>query len=340
MLTVAFGANLRSVSAYVPQGGDYLSYSETTTVNNGQGSYSGYSDQTQTTGTEQMNSVSGGTVSASYRTSYQYSDSQGGSSSNSTSGDYTWSSTNYTYVNGTDGQVGYSVPTYVWFAMDASLSVGGTFYLLNSEFTVLSKDYSFQLPTEGNKYVQTIEAQATGQYQRNDDYGLFSASYTWKAYFDPSSGYIVGYNYVEQDNGQYQGQAGSFTYTDNVYVTSTSYSLASASAPNTNTGISLAGLGSYEGYLVAVAVVLLIVAIAVYAATKRRGRRESLPTHSYPPPAPAAPSPAPWESKVDLGSKPPEQVVIKEVPMVNCKYCGTLFPATADRCPYCGGPRQ
>jgi hypothetical protein len=340
LLAVAFVASVQSVSAYAPQGGDYFNYSETVTVNNGQGSYAGYSDQTQVTGSEQMNSVNGSIVSASYRTSYQFSSNQGSSSTNSSSGDYTWSSDTFAYVNGTDNQPGYSEPTYVWFAMNTSLPVGSTFYILNTQFTVVSTNSSFRLPTEGGKYVQTIIAYGTGQYQRNDDYGTFSASYAWNAYFDPTTGYIVGYNYVEQDNGQYQGQAGSFTYTDTLYVTSTSYTLASASPPSPNVGSGLAGLVPYLGYLIVAVVVLLVVAVAIYATTRRRSRRDSLPQHSYTPPVPPTPSSAQWESKIDLGSQPPEQVVIREVPMVKCKYCGTLFPTTAVMCPYCGGPRQ
>ena len=346
LLTSAIVANMQLVSAYAPQKGDYFKYSETITVNDGQGSYSGYTDQSQITGTEQMNGVNGSVISASYGNSYQYSNSQGSSTSSSVSGNYSWSSNNFTYVNGTDDQIGYSTPVYVWFAMNPSMPVGGTFYVLNTQFTVLSKNYSLQLPTEG-KYVQTIRAEGTGQYQRNDSYGVFTASYTWYEYFDPSTGYIVGYNYVEQDNGQYQGQAGSFTYTDNLYVTSTSYVLALASAPpnsssSTTTNPSgLFGLAPYLGYLVVLAVVLFIVVIGIYLATRRRARDHSLPKHSQTPYTPAStPASTPGESKIDLGSKPSEQVVIREVAMVNCKYCRTLIPSTAETCPYCGGPRQ
>ena len=334
LLGTISAANMHSVSAYTPQKGDYFKYSETITVNNGQGSYTGYSDQTQVTGTEQMNSVNGSIVFASYGYSYQYSNNQGSSTSSSVSGNYTWSSNNFTYVNGTDNEVGYSQPIYVWFAMNPSIAVGGTFYVLNTQFTVLSKNYSLQLPTE-SKYVQTIQAQGTGQYQRNDSYGVFTASYTWDEYFDPSTGYIVGYNYVEQDNGQYQGQAGSFTYTDDLYVTSTSYVLALASAPpNGNVSSSsstttnppgVSGLAPYLGDIVALlAVVLFVALIAVYAATRRRGKDDSLPKHPYPPNTPppsTPPSSSPWESKIDLGAQPSQQVVIRDVAKVNCKYC-------------------
>lgn len=229
LLATAVAVNSHPVAAYTPQKGDYFHYSETITVNNGQGYYTGYTDQTQVSGMEQMNSVNGSTVSASYSYSYQYSSNQGSSTSNSSSGKYTWSPGSFTYVNGTDDQVGYSKPTYVWFAMNTALPVGGTFYVLNTQFTVLSKNYSLQLPTKGNEYVQTIQTEGTGQHQRSDSYGVFTASYTYHEYFDPTTGYVVGYNYVEQDTGQYQGQAGNFTYTDDLYVTSTSYNLVLAS---------------------------------------------------------------------------------------------------------------
>jgi len=340
LLVIAVAGNLLSVSAYTPQKGDYFNYSETITVNNGQGSYTGYTDKTQITGTEEMNSVSGSNVASSYTYSAQYSNNQGSSTENSSSGNFTWSSSSFTYVSGTDDQVGYSKPTYVWFAMNPSLPVGGNFYVLNTQFTVMSKNYSLQLPTEGNQNVQTIQAQGAGEHQRNDDYGVFNATYTWNAYFDPSTGYIVGYNYVEQDTGQYQGQAGSFTYTDALYVSATSYSLTPATALQSgsssatsipvNVGASFAGLAPY----LVVGVVILI-ALAIYAATRKRGK-DSLPKHSpyVPPPAPSS---TPWESKVDLGSKPPEEVVIRDVAKVKCKYCGTLIPTTAETCTYCGG---
>ena len=337
LLAIAVAANSHPVSAYTPQKGDYFNYSETITVDNGQGSYTGYTDQTQVSGMEQMNSVAGSTVSASYSFSYQYGNNQGNSTSYSSSGKYTWSPRNFTYVNGTDDRVGYSKPTYVWFAMNPTLPVGSTFFVLNTHFTVLSKNYSLQLPTEGNEYVQTIQTEGVGQYHRSDSYGVFTASYTWYEYFDPTTGYVVGYNYVEQDAGQYQGQAGSFTYTDDLNVTSTSYNLALASASTSSTAnAGSKGSNPYLGYSAALLVVVVVVAVAVYAATRRRGRDESLPKHPQYTPPPSTPR----ESKIDLGSKPSEQVVIREVAKVNCKYCGTLIPSTADTCPYCGGPRQ
>ena len=338
LIAISFAGNFHAVSAYAPQAGDYFNYSETIIVNNGQGSYTGYTDQTQVNGMERMNSLSGNNVLASYSYSSDFSNNQGLSFTNSSSANYVWSSSSRTYLNGTDNQVGYSKPIYVWFAMNTSLPVGSTFFVLNTQFAVLSKNVSFQLPTEGNKWVQAIQAQGTGQHPRVDSYGTFTASYTWNEYFDPTTGYIVGYSYVEQDSGQYQGQGGSFTYTDTLYVTSTSYALAPASPGSTNTIPGLNGLGQYLP--VVLLIVVIIIAVAVYVAATRRRRKATLPPHPYGASTPPSPPSTPWASKIDLGSNPPQQVVIRDVAKVNCRYCGTLIPTTVDKCPYCGGPRQ
>ena len=153
----------------------------------------------------------------------------------------------------------------------------------------------------------------------------------------------MGYNYTEQDTGQYQGQSASFTYTDALYVTSTSYTLAAASTPASASSTAVGPSSSLEGFAVlapylAVAILVMII-VAVYALTRRKGTASSLPKHSpYAPPP--SPSSTPWQSNIDLGSKPPEQVVIRDVVKVNCRFCGTLIPSTDDTCPYCGGPRR
>jgi len=339
LIISAFAASIHPVLAYIPKQGDAFTYSETAAVSNGQGSYAGYTDQTSTRGVEEVESISGSDVLTHYSYSYNFSNSQGNSTSSSKSGDFAWSTSNYTYVNGTDNQAGYSNPIYVWFAMDPSLPVGGTFWALNTHLAILSRNYSLQLPTEG-RYVQTIEAKGAGQYQRNDTYGVFTATYTWYEYFDPATGYMIGYNYTEQDTGSYQGQAGGFTYADVLYVTSTSYPLTTASAPTSTTTES--GAFSFTPYfevLAPVVVVVLVVGVVALAVRGRR-RRSPLPEHPTSPPPPPSSPPGPWGATVDLGSKPAEQVVIREVAKVNCKFCGTLIPTTVDRCPYCGGPRE
>ena len=187
-----------AVAAYTPHVGDHFSYYEVTNLGSGTGNYAGYTEQATYNGAETINGVdSDGTVAAHYSYSYTWSNSTGSTETGSPSGDFTFSPVTFLYVNGTDDQTGYVNPT-VWFVMDNSVSLGSTFSLLNTQMTIISKNYSYYLSSQSQN-VNVIFAQGTSSYQRNDAYGQFTATYTWKAYFDPSTGYIVGYDYVEHD---------------------------------------------------------------------------------------------------------------------------------------------
>ena len=300
-------------------------------VNDGQGpTYTGYSDHTDTDGTEKMNTVySNGTVASHYNYAWTFHDNQGTpTKSGSSAGNFTWSSTSFYYVKGNDSQIGYVSPLHVWYYMDSSHSLGATFYLLNTQMSILNKNYSYQLPSQ-NRYVQSIQAQGRNSYFRNDAYGKFTASYTWTTYFDPSTGYVIGYSWVEQDSGS---SGDSFTYTENLYVTTTSYSLATGTAPPPD-------LSSLLYLIVGIGVVVLIIVILVVAAIYIR-RKSHMPEHSYDysrVPAPYTP-PAPQTINLEPKQQPAQQVVIREVAKVKCKYCGALVDSTALVCPVCGGP--
>jgi hypothetical protein len=321
----------RVFASYAPHQGDYFSYNETQTLSNGTGDYSGYSEQTTITGTETVNGINpDGNVSTSYSWTSSWSSSDGGTETNSSSGTFTFSPLTFLYVNGTDDQTGYVNPT-VWFYIDNSIPKGGTFYLLNTLMTVTNENYSYFLPPE-NRSVYAISTIGSSNYQRNDAYGQFTATYTWNAYFDPASGYIIGYNYVEQDTNP---SGTGFTYTETLYINSASYSLTTAPTNNQNGGN--LNLTQYAGYIAA-AIIIAVIAIIAYAASRRR----KLPKHPsqqlvYTPPT--APPPPPQD--IDLTPKQPsvQQVVIKEVVKVKCRYCGALIDSTAEKCPFCGAPR-
>jgi len=315
-------------ASYVPQQGDYFSYHEVESLGSGTGSYSGYTEQTTVDGRETINSAAGnGIISAGYYFSYSWSNSSGSTETGSKSGTFTFSSVNFLYVNGTDDQTGYVNPT-VWFLMDNSTPKGGTFTVLNTQMTVMSRSYNYYLPSQ-NKNVDTIFAQGSSSYERNDEYGQFTAAYTWKAYFDPTTGYIIGYDYVEHDTNS---SGDGFTWTDNLYVTSTSYSLTAASSNNPNATQNV-------GLIAAIVLVIIVVAIVIFALSRRH--KGHLPKHSqqqeYTPP-----SLQPTPQNIDLTPKQPpvQQIVIKEVVKVKCRYCGALIDSTAQTCPICGAPRS
>jgi hypothetical protein len=332
--------------AYVPHVGDHFSYNETTNLGSGTGDYTGYTEQATYNGLETINAINfDGSVSAHYSYSYTWTNSTGTVETGSPSGDFTFSPGTFLYINGTDDQTGYNNPN-VWFVMDNSLSVGGTFTLLNTEMTVMSKNYSYYLPTQ-NENVIVIFAQGQSSYERNDVYGQFSASYTWQAYFDPSTGYIVGYNYVEQDTDP---SGTGFTYTENLNVNTTSYQLTLGQPNNTGVGTPTPMVSTtivnpnrtvYLGFLAILGVgiflvVIVIIVILIYSLS-RRGRK-TLPQHSYQQPPPP-PGPPPENISLTPKQPPVQQIVIKEVVKVKCRYCGALIDSTAETCPICGAPR-
>ena len=333
ILLVSALFSVRVFAAFVPHEGDYFNYYEVQNLGSGTGDYSGYSEQTIVNGMESIDGVAvDGTVSAHYAYSYDFSNSSGSTETGSSSGNFTFSSDNFLYINGTDDQTGYVNPT-VWFCMDNSVPEGGTFTLLNTSMTVKSANYSYFLLSQ-NRSVYAIFAEGKSSYERNDVYGQFSATYTWDAYFDPSSGYIIGYVYTEQDTSPSAG----FTYTENLYISSTSYSLITApTSSGGNSGLLLDAL-----YAAVIIIIVIVILIVIYAVSRRR----RLPRHppqqpvytpsTEPPPSPSAPE------DINLTPKQPpvQQIVIREVVKVNCRYCGALIDSTAEKCPYCGAPRS
>jgi hypothetical protein len=327
--------SVHAFATYVPHQGDYFSYYEVQNLGSGTGDYSGYTEQTIINGTENVNGVTAnGTVSAYYSYSWSFSDSTGSTETGGSSGDFTFSSNNFLYVNGTDNQTGYVNPT-VWFCMDNSIPEGGTLTLLNTLMTVKSTNYSYFLPSQ-NRSVYAIYAQGKSSYERNDVYGNFTATYTWDTYFDPSSGYIIGYDYTEHDTNS---SGTGFTYTENLYINSASYPLTTAptASPNGSSDLMKDAL-----YIAAIVIIIAIILIIIYAASRRRRRLLKHPSQQpvYTPPSEPPSPPPPQDINLTPKQAPVQQIVIKEVVKVNCRYCGALIDSTAEKCPFCGAPRR
>jgi hypothetical protein len=326
-----------SVAHYTPQAGDHFGYYETWYLNQGTGNYSGYSEFSYINGTVSVTAVAAnGTEAASYSNTDTWGNVTGAYYAWTSSGTFTFSATTYHYVQGTDNQTGYVNP-YVWFYIDNTATVGATVNLLNTACEVIGTNVAYPTALSSTGYAATIETIGNGTFQRNDIYGAFDATYTWTSYFDPSTGYVVGYLYVEHDvNG-----ANGFTITDTVRTTSTSYPLTATSGPASG-GSGSSGLSPTEWIaIIAVVVIVIVVVIAVIAARSRRSR---LPRHSAGGAVSFGPAPPP------MGAPPPvhltpsgqpavQQIVIRETVKVPCRYCGTLMDSTATVCPSCGAPR-
>ncbi|MGA8664271.1 MAG: zinc ribbon domain-containing protein [Thermoplasmata archaeon] len=333
LLGLSFGT---TSAHYPPKAGNQFSYDETILLTNGTGSnYQGYTESQAINGSLWVTGIApNGTVLAGYYSLDGYQNNQGASNSSTASGDFAFSPTTLLYVNGTDGQTGYTNP-HVWFIMDNTLTEGATFYVLNTQMTVVNTSYSYDLGTAAGGYVTTIYSQGSGSYERNDAYGILTATFTWKMYFDPSTGYIVGYSYVEQDSNS---TGNGFTWTDSLQVTHTSYALTPGSAPPSSSG----GSSNNDLLLAIVAVVIIAIVIVVIAIALSR-RRPSLPRHSgtgqvsYTA-APLGPPP-PGIHLTPSGQPAVQQIIVKETVKVNCRYCGALIDTTAEKCPFCGAAR-
>lgn len=333
---------------YLARTGDGFHYAETVVVNDGTGNYTGYTETTFTNGSIAVTGTApNGTDAASFAYAYHYVNNQGADSNGGDQGTFTFSAVDFQYVNGTDNQTGYSAPIYLWFYLNNSLGVNGRAVLLNTPVTVQSTNTSYGLPFQPGRYVAAISVSGSGSYQRNDAYGVFTATYTWQAYFDPGTGFIVGYLYTEHDS---DSAGNGFTWTDTLGVTSTTYPLTNVPAPPSPPA---SGGSLPVGLIVGVIVLVVVVVVVVAIVAARRSAKGKLPTHSPtgrvaygsvgagPPPVPPGAGPAPGPVHLVPGDQPMvQQVVVRETVKVPCAYCGTLMDSTAKVCPQCGAPRN
>jgi hypothetical protein len=336
VVALAAPASAAPSGHYIPQAGDQIRYLETVTLTNGHGSnYSGYAEDSVYTGTMNITAVSpGGTESAAYAASGTYRNNSGGSYPWAEHGTFTFSAVTFLYVAGTDNQTGYTNPT-VWFYMNNSLPLHATFRLLDTVMSVASTGWTFADPYGSTGYVRTIYAIGDGSYHRSDAYGNFTATYTWQAYFDPATGYLVGYVYTENDSAP---DGNGFTFTDTLTDTGTSFALASVAAPAAPFPWALV-LG---GLIVAVIVIVVVVVAALALRRRRRGGlgRSALPRHAAGSTAPPPLYPSPPPIRLVPGDQPSvQQIVLKETVKVPCRFCGTLIDSTLTVCPKCGAPR-
>ena len=331
-----------NASHYLPQPGDAFSYAETIVLDGGQGNYSGYTEHTFVNGSISVAAVSlNGSVATHYASTGFWFNNQGQSQPSSESGYFGFSENSFLYLNGTDNQTGYVHP-YVWFYIDNTDVVGADFYLLNTPMTVIAVAAPYPMASSPTGYVATIEAEGNGSYQRNDVYGVFTATYTWIAYFDPSTGYIVGYVYTEHDS---DSAGDAFTWTDSLSDTHTTFPLTAANAPPSPAPAASSPFS--ETVVIVIVVIVVVLVAAIVLALRARSRRgagmaaATVPRHSGPsapivPPTYGAP---PAVNLVPGGQPAIKQIVIKETVKVPCAYCGTLMDSTATVCPKCGAPR-
>jgi hypothetical protein len=325
-----------SAGHYLPKAGDDFSYAETIVLSGGTGNYSGYSENSDYTGSIAVTGIApNSTASATYQASGTFRNTTG-SEPWSEQGSFTFSALTFRYVQGTDNQTGYTNPA-VWFYMNASLGVGATFYSLDTTMTVVSTDAAFAYAPSSTGYARAIFAEGNGSYQRNDVYGSFAATYTLQAWYDPATGYILGYVSTEHDSNP---AGDGFTVTDTLTDRATSFPITPAAAPPSGGGGSGSGGGLSVGALLVIGLVLVVVLAVVVGLAIRRARRgPSIPRHAGGAGTLPAYAPPPPINLIPRDQPVIQQVVLRETVKVPCQFCGTLIDSTAKVCPQCGAPR-
>ncbi|HYM39841.1 MAG TPA: GNAT family N-acetyltransferase [Thermoplasmata archaeon] len=202
--------------AGTPATGDFLEFDQKTTVGEGQGNYTGYTETTQSHYRYSVSSVAGNTVSVTGTGSWSYSNSLGSSSSGSDVYHPVFPLGTRKYLSGNDVVVSDPANATVWFWIPVPTAVGHVIQVLDEPLTVQSLSATYWI---GAVPHATILLQGTGSYNRDDVYGRFFATYTDKYYYDANTGFVVGEQYTEQDSDGFNGFVNSTTLT----VTSSSY---------------------------------------------------------------------------------------------------------------------
>ncbi len=206
--------------AAVPQAGDSFEYDYSTSVSNGGGAYYGYSDSLTAHYRYSVQSVVGDTVVMLGTGSWNYHDSNGLDQSGTDTYDPVFSIASRQYISGID--VNLTGPASVWFWIPTNVTVGQVVGVLDEQLTVTSLSATVWIGAFPHSAVLLSGA---GTYVRDDEYGVYTATFQDQYYFDRSSGYIVSEVYTEHDVGIWQGQAASFDYHAQSTVTASSYAI-------------------------------------------------------------------------------------------------------------------
>lgn len=201
--------------------GDVFEFDQTTTVNNGSGSYYGYTETTQSHYRYAVQTVSGDLVAVAGTGSWTFSNSTGVSLGGAAPYNIVFSQSTRSYVSGIDVVVPDPAAAKVWFWIPVPVTVGQVVYVLDEPLTVRSTSSTYWM---GAVPHTAVVLTGSGSYNRHDVYGNFSAAYTDTYTFDPSSGYILSEQYTEQDTGFGAFFGDLFTNSTTLTVTASSYS--------------------------------------------------------------------------------------------------------------------
>lgn len=206
----------------------WMTYSVERTVDEGSGTYQGYTDGLRASGrydfTRDATTLR---IAADYRWIYRGERCEDGAEVRAVSVRLP----DREYVEGTDlddyDDSRERLFTWVWIPPE--LAVGTRLAILEHDFVVIDREPH---ATPGGE-VPAIHVRAEGTDARHDAYGDFQTDYVDDYWFDAATGYFLESRYVEHDRGALEGVSGSFTWTEAVRVSGASYLTGTSAAVET-----------------------------------------------------------------------------------------------------------
>ena len=207
-----------AIAAMAPRAGDRFEYDYNTNVDQGSGEYTGYTDHMRSHSAYAVQGVQGDQVTVHGTGSWTFDGSDGTHQSGVVDATPVFSLSTRHYLSGIDVNVTDPSNATVWFWIPTPAQAGDTLRVLDDVFTVTSTDATIWFGLFPHK---AFLLEASGQYDRNDAYGKFLATYHDRYFFDRDSGFIVAEQFDEHDANAVAG----FHYHAEVQVTSSSYAI-------------------------------------------------------------------------------------------------------------------
>jgi L-amino acid N-acyltransferase YncA len=213
-----------AATSHGPHVGEFFEYTFHRHVGGGGGEYYGYSDDTNSRGRYEVVGLgaTGGTVQNHYSWTYSSNEGQRDAGTVDRTVGYTLPDRRYTGpLTDYDELDDFPASAYtLWWWISPDVRVGERVQILDGNYTVVTRDGAVWL---GGVPRVAIELRGTGTGFRDDLYGRFG--YTWSDtyFFDAATGMFLQERYVERDSGTWQGEAASFTLTEDVDFTRGSY---------------------------------------------------------------------------------------------------------------------
>lgn len=201
-----------------PTTGQYFEFDDNTYLTNGQGNYSGYSEQETAHYRYTVQSVAADNVTLFGSGDWSWTNSTIAPVNGNWAATFSFSTTTRLYTQGFD-VLGQFTRPYVWFWVPSGLKVGQIVPILDDNLTVVSLSSTVWLGNFPPTPRVGVELQSTGAFVRNDVYGLFDASYTDRYWFDPATGFVIAEYYDETDSAS----QGGFEWQEQVFTTTASF---------------------------------------------------------------------------------------------------------------------